>query len=131
MGFDKLSGSVQTIAWSWHETKLFVEHLVGFSHDAIHVIGGVLVLLTAAFLLRKSVSNLQPWLVVLVLASINELADLWIEQWPSPGRQYGESAKDLLLTMLLPSVLLVTARFFPTLCQPVQGPHRERQKNSR
>lgn len=110
-----LISDLKTIALSWGETKQFVEHVIAFSLDAVHVIGGVLVLLAASLLLRKPVSSMQPWVVVLVLACINELIDLWIDQWPSPGMQYGEGVKDLLLTMLLPTVLFLTSRSFPQL----------------
>jgi hypothetical protein len=40
---------------------------------------------------------------------------LWIEQWPDLSMQYGESVKDLLLTMALPTLLLVAARLRPQL----------------
>jgi hypothetical protein len=38
-----------------------------------------------------------------------------MEQWPDLAVQYGESAKDILLTMTLPTVLLVMARAWPQL----------------
>jgi hypothetical protein len=40
---------------------------------------------------------------------------LWIEQWPDRGQQYGESAKDLLLTMAVPTILMAAARARPDL----------------
>lgn len=104
---------VEEIIWSWRETKQFVEHSISFSSDSLHVITGVVVLVGAALLLRKPVSSSRPWLVVLVLSCTNELADLWFERWPSAGIQYGEGIKDLLLTMLLPTLLLLTSRSFP------------------
>lgn len=121
MGLDRLSTDIQAIVKSWAETKEFVERSLAFSLDSLHVIAGVLILLTAALLIRKPVTNWQPWLVVLVLTCTNEIADLWSEQWPSPGRQYGEGVKDLLLTMLLPTVLLLASRRFPRLFDPGTG----------
>jgi hypothetical protein len=41
--------------------------------------------------------------------------DLWIEQWPDPGQQYGEGAKDLLLTMAVPTMTMLAARARPDL----------------
>lgn len=120
MVVERVSADVQAIAWSWKQAKLFIENSFAFSTDSIHVIAGVLIFLAAALLLRRPVSNWQPWLVVLVLTSINELADLWIESWPSLGRQYGQGAKDVLLTMLLPTLLLLTARSFPRLYAPTK-----------
>lgn len=115
MAFHTLWVEAQALMWSWQETKLFVEHSSAFSSDSLHVIAGVLVLLVAALLLRTSVSSWRPWLVVLALVLTNEFADLWLQQWPHPGMQYGESAKDLLLTMFLPTILLLAARRAPRL----------------
>ncbi len=103
-----------TVMWSWTETKELIEHSIGFSLDSLHVIAGVLILLAAALLLRKPVSTMRPWLVVLVLACANEFIDLSY-RWPSPSIQFGESIKDLLLTMLLPTVLLLASRIYPRI----------------
>lgn len=99
----------------WIEAKAFVEAASGISHDALHVILGVAVQLLAAALLRSSLAGVGPWLVVLALELVNEWNDLAVEQWPSPGQQWGESAKDLALTMVLPTLLLLIARWRPGL----------------
>jgi len=101
--------------WSWEQWKLFLERSVSFSSDSIHVYGGVLIQLVSAGILKKQISSWFPWLVVLLGICMNEFIDLWIEQWPDPGMQYGESAKDLLLSMALPTILMLSARFWPQL----------------
>jgi hypothetical protein len=98
---------------SWYQLKLFLEHSSGVTMDSIHVIVGVVIQLIVARLSGRTVANWLPWLCVLVLELLNEASDLWIEQWPQPGMQYGESAKDLLITMFLPTLLLLTARYCP------------------
>ena len=103
---------------SWHEGKLFIEHSVSIDHDALHVIVGVLVWLAMAAITRRPLSSIRPWLWLLAIIGWNETVDLWVEQWPDAGMQYGEGAKDLLLTMLLPTVLLLAARFAPGLFRP-------------
>lgn len=100
---------------SWYEAKIFVERAVFFTSDALHVIVGVMVWLLFALLLRRPVSSWRPWLCLLAVLLCNEAVDLWVEQWPDPGMQYGESAKDLLLTMALPTLLLVLTRVRPQL----------------
>ena len=45
----------------------------------------------------------------------NEANDLRVEQWPQPGMQYGEGAKDIILTMALPLLLFLVARKRPKL----------------
>ncbi len=100
---------------SWHQGKLFIEHSLTISHDTLHVIVGVLAWLAIALLLRRPVTSRYPWLWLLALILWNEAVDLWTEQWPDPGMQYGEGAKDLVLTMLVPTVIFFTARLRPDL----------------
>jgi hypothetical protein len=45
----------------------------------------------------------------------NETVDLLIEPWPERAMQYGDGARDLLLTMLVPTVLMFAARSIPQL----------------
>ncbi len=111
---------------SWYQAKLFLEHGMAVSNDALHVILGVLVQLIAALLLRRPMSAPAPWLVALALTIWNEAVDLWGERWPEPGMQYGESAKDLALTMLLPTALLLAARLRPDLFRA--GPRRAKRR---
>jgi hypothetical protein len=100
---------------SWNEVKMFLEHTSGFSRDALHILLGVMVQLVAAAVLRRSVTSWLAWGAVLIPAVANELNDLWTEAWPDAAMQYGEGAKDLLLTMILPTLLLVLARRSPRL----------------
>ena len=99
----------------WFHTKMFIEHASVISSDAMHVLAGVLIQLLGALLFRRSVASWWPWSGVLALTLLNEFIDLWMEQWPDLAVQYGESAKDILLTMALPTLLLAAARFRPQL----------------
>lgn len=100
---------------AWHQGKLFLEYSLAVDHDALHVMVGVLVWLVAALLLRRPITSWIPFLWCVAIILWNETVDLWIEQWPDPGRQYGEGAKDLVLTILLPAILMVSARRRPDL----------------
>lgn len=100
---------------SWHQGKLFIEHAVAINHDALHIIIGVLLWLGVAFVIRRPVSAWLPWAWLLAFILWNETVDLWVEQWPNPGQQYGEGAKDVLLTMFLPTVLMFAVRWRPEL----------------
>jgi hypothetical protein len=94
---------------------MFIEHASAVSSDALHVLVGTLVWILAAIILRRNLSTLIPWTLVLGLTLSNEVVDLWIERWPDLAMQYGESAKDIVLTMTLPTVLLLLARTQPGL----------------
>jgi hypothetical protein len=67
--------------------------------------GGVILQLIVAALLRSSLAGKWPWLIVLGLELANEAYDLWLERWPSLPMQLGEGARDLIGTMLLPTFL--------------------------
>ena len=99
----------------WYQFKLFVEHASGISMDALHILVGFAVFILAAQLLKRTVASALPWLAVLVLELANEAYDLHVELWPDPWSQFGEGAKDIMLTMALPTLLLVLARWRPAL----------------
>jgi len=115
MVFDAPMKAAGTIIWSWTEWKLFFERSVSFTTDSMHVISGVVIMLVTAAIIRRPISDWRPWSLVLLLALFNEFSDLWIERWPHPGRQLGESVKDVLLTLALPTLLLASARLMPHL----------------
>jgi|1186.fasta_scaffold26908_2 hypothetical protein len=100
---------------SWYQWKLFIEHSLSISHDSLHVIVGVLLWLALALVLRRPLTSWQPWAWLFAAILWNETVDLWVERWPDPGQQYGEGAKDILLTMLLPTILAWAARSRPDL----------------
>lgn len=102
------------MAW-WHQGKLFIEHAAPISHDSLHVIVGVLVWLLAALVTRRPITSRVPWLWALAFILWNETVDLWTEHWPDARMQYRESAKDVVLTMLLPTVLMFVAKMRPEM----------------
>ena len=101
----------------WHGVKEWLEAATHLDMDALHVHAGVLLQLLAALLLRRSLASPWPWLVVFAGALANEAYDLHYETWPDPdrARQWAESAKDVVNTMLIPTVLLLLARYAPRL----------------
>ena len=96
---------IERVMLSWHEFKMFLEHASIVSSDALHILVGVGIWVIAALILRRSLASWLPLLVVLAAILYNEGVDLWVERWPDAGMQYGESAKDCLLTMTVPVVL--------------------------
>lgn len=97
----------------WYQFKLFVEHASGISMDALHILVGFALLFVAAAAMRRSVSSIFPWAALLLLELGNEGYDLSIEVWPSFASQLGEGAKDIMLTMAIPTAILALARWKP------------------
>ena len=122
----KIWGAVVGAMTSWHEAKLFIENSVSITHDALHVIFGVLAWLLFALMLRRPIGSWRPWLWLLALIAWTETVDLWMERWPDPRMQYAEGIKDLLLTMLVPTVLLLAARARPELFRQGSGRSKRR-----
>lgn len=118
---------------AWYEVKMFIEHASVVSSDALHLLVGTLAWLLIAFVLRMPITRWLPWLILLGLIAFNEGVDLWIERWPHPGMQYGESAKDIALTMIIPTALLIAARVRPDLFRsyPNAASRRSRSRGGR
>lgn len=114
---DRILRTFDGLGAGWFSLKTLLERTIAFHDDALHVIVGVLLQFVAAALLRRPVSRAAPWLAVLVLELANEASDFRHELWPPPERsaQMGEGLKDILLTMFLPTVLVLVARRFPGL----------------
>jgi hypothetical protein len=104
---------LQAISENWGQSKDYLESTLGIDNDLVHVLAGPLVQLFAALITWSSVQRFVPWLVVLLLELLNEWHDLVIETWPVRYMQYGEGLKDILLTMLLPTVILLLTRNYP------------------
>jgi hypothetical protein len=99
--------------FGWYEIKLFVEHASGISMDALHILVGFLLFIIAALILRRGIGSFLPWVALLMLELINEAYDLHVELWPDLVSQIGEGAKDIMLTMTLPTLVLLLARLKP------------------
>ena len=113
---------------SWHQGKLFIEHTLRIEHGTLHVLVGTLLWLAFALLVRRPITSWVPWLLVFAVILWNETVDLWFEVWPEPGRQYGEGFKDILLTMFVPTILMLAARTRPDLFRRSPGRTRTRRR---
>jgi hypothetical protein len=109
----------------WYQVKHGISIFTGLHMDALHVHVGVLAQLLAAAVLRRSVASPWPWLLLLTATAANEWFDLAYEIWPDRDDQIAESVRDGWNTMLLPTVLLLTARIVPTLLARQQTPDPE------
>lgn len=100
---------------SWTEFKIYLSQVTALSQDALHIYAAVAVQLAAALLLRRSLAHPLPWLVLVAALLANEVADLRepgrpIEEWQVLG-----SIKDSWNTLLLPTLLMLLARYAPRL----------------
>lgn len=99
----------------WFELKIWLELSTGLDRDSLHIYAGVAVQLVAALLLRRSIASIVPWLSVAAVALANEYYDYSFVPEVSRGNPfyYDEAVRDVWNTLLLPSVLLLIAKFWP------------------
>lgn len=93
------------------EIKAFIVAYSGLEKDALHVHGALLLYILAMVALRQTRRSRFPWLVVLAVELLNELADLHWQHRNDIGLRWDEALKDLWNTMLWPTVLLFIGRY--------------------
>ena len=98
----------------WQHIKDVIALWTDLERDALHIYAALLVQLASAWIFRRRLAHWLPWACVLAFAVGNELLDTLgddrIEQW-----ELDAGLHDLWNTMLLPTWLLLLARFAPGL----------------
>lgn len=99
----------------WVQFKDYLSELTELSQDALHIYAAVLIQAGSAPLLRRSLAHPLPWLCLIAVLVINEAIDLAepgkpIEEWQVIG-----GLRDVWNTLLLPTALMLLARFAPAL----------------
>ena len=101
----------------WFQIKVWLSAASGLDMDALHVHAGVLCQIVVALLLRKRLSSPWPLLAVAAILIANEIYDYRHEVWPDRSMQQAEAVRDFWNTLLLPTLLLLVARYVPCLFQ--------------
>ena len=83
--------------------------------DALHILVGFALFVLTALLSKRNLAGWLPWITTLMLAIVNEFYDLAVERWPTPATQLGEAAKDVVLTMAIPTLVMLLAQSRPGL----------------
>jgi hypothetical protein len=101
----------------WNQIKETIALWTDLERDALHIYAALLVQVGAAAVLRRRLSHWLPWVAVLAFAVGNEWLDTFgddlVEQW-----ELDAGLHDLWNTMVLPTLLLLLARFAPGLFVP-------------
>jgi len=107
-----VSANLNLLLESWIDLKFGIENSVPFGDHWVHLIVGALAFFVAAGAMRKPLSSWQPWIVVFMLATLNEIVDLSVQLWRGWPGNYGDSLADLAMTIVAPTVLLLVTRLF-------------------
>lgn len=100
-------------AVEWLRFKTEIVAYTGLDRDALHIYVSILIQLFAALILRRRLSDWLPWLAVLAASLLNEAGDLNVEIWPDPMMQAGAAMHDIVNSLILPTALMIVARWFP------------------
>ncbi len=115
MFIDQTAGLGQAARMNWLEIKIWLEATSGLDRDALHIYGAVGIQLLFALFFKRSLASLWPWLFAFAAALANEYVDFQQAgtNEASIAIYKDESIHDLWNTMLLPTGLLLIARFWP------------------
>ena len=106
-----LTAGVEFFVRSWLDAKFGVEQTIPIGDHWLHFVAGPLILVAAALIMRRPLSNYGPWLAVLILAIVNELVDVAVALFtPEQSVHLGDSLSDVLMTISVPTVVLIAAR---------------------
>lgn|GEM_PF-1698408 len=107
----------------WLAVKASIADVTDLSRDALHLLSGLLGQLALVLIARSWLGALWPWLLILIAAGANEWWDLTSAIWPGEdrARQWYESAKDMVTTMLLPTLMIVVSRYGRAVLLPPPG----------
>lgn len=101
--------SLFTVVLAWEAAKERLALSIHFSHEALHVLVGVMLFMLSAVVMRRPVRSLRPIVPVAVVELINEAFDFtryYVSEWPwSPQ----SSMIDVALTLLPPTMIALTA----------------------
>ena len=95
----------------FQELKTLIVDHVGLAKDALHVYVALIVFLAACRIFRWPVSSWKPWLVVLTVALLGEALDLRHSLIKGYTVRLDYHWTDLWNTMLVPTVLVLVARY--------------------
>lgn len=94
----------------YNAVKTELAEWLGITKDALHIHIGLAIFFGLVLLLRRSPSSWLPWLGLLAFELVNELMDIFHWHGGAFSFEIGDAAKDLVNTMIWPTVALVTFR---------------------
>ncbi len=103
------------------QLKLWLVENTSLAKDALHIYVAIGVYLGSCLLLRWRASSWKPWVLVLAITLLGELWDAQTTQ--RIGRQPIPEAhwKDIWNTMMVPTILLIMARFTSVFERPAKA----------
>ena len=95
----------------FQQSKLYLVENLHLARDALHIYVALIIFVGACLMFGWKARDWLPWLLVLFVAAIGEALDIHerLEGFARPATW--ENLKDIVNTMILPTVLLLAARY--------------------
>ena len=106
----------------FQQAKIYLVETTGLARDALHIYVALGLFVACCLLFGWKAREWRPWLVVLLAAIAGEVLDIRDTMAKSAPLQLGESWKDLWNTMVLPTVLMLAARYTGIFAKPDAAP---------
>ncbi|MEP3226016.1 MAG: hypothetical protein ABJO01_08575 [Parasphingorhabdus sp.] len=99
----------------WLDVKIWLESETGLDRDALHIYGALFIQFLLAAFFRRSIGSIWPWFAVLLAAIANEYLDYQRvgETEASIALFQAEGLRDMWNTMVIPTALMIIARYWP------------------
>lgn len=96
---------------SFQQAKIALVDFTGLERDALHIYVSLAVFFGACLIFRWKAWQVKPWLMVLLAALTGEVLDLCYQASTDMPLLWGESAKDIANTAMVPAIIVLAARF--------------------
>ena len=96
---------------SFQTVKIVLVDTTGLAKDALHIYVALIIFLGSCLVFGWKARDWKPWLLVLLAASAGEVWDIYDMLPTKPGPDYFESAKDIVNTLMVPTMLMFAARY--------------------
>lgn len=94
---------------------MWLENTTGLERDALHIYCALVIQFSLSLFFRRGLGSPWPWIIVLVVALANEYLDYQRVGESEASILYfrEEAFRDMWNTMLIPTALMLIARFWP------------------
>ena len=130
MDVEAIASGFGFVLRSYSDTKFGLEQSFPFNPDWLHLLAGPAILVAAALVLRRPLLGWAAWLVVVAVALINEAVDIAsarMDSLPLGPMLVRECLTDTVLTIAVPTALLLLARCFPGLFETLSPARASRR----
>ena len=96
---------------TFQQAKLALVDTAGLAKDALHIYVALIVFFLSCILFKWKARQWKPWLLVVLAALTGEALDIRDELAAAGPILWAESAKDIVNTLLVPTIILLAARY--------------------